>query len=65
MNPFAEAGLFGNNVMLNTLNSAYKILHLSGYCDEIENADVVKTGLAEAKIIIDKIKPTNLNDPTA
>ena len=43
--------------MLNTLDSAYKILHLSGYYDGIKNVDVVKTGYAEAKTIIDKIKP--------
>jgi len=45
--------------MLNHLNSAYKILHLSGYYDGIEDAIVIKRGFDEAYKIIDKIKPTN------
>ena len=43
--------------MLDSLNSAYKILHLFGYYDGIEKADVVKSGFDEAYKIIDKIKP--------
>jgi len=43
--------------MLNTLNSAYKILHLWGYYDGVENATVVKSGFDEAYKIIEKIKP--------
>jgi len=43
--------------MLNNLNSAYKILHLSGYYDGIENAAVIKEGFTEAYNIIDKIRP--------
>jgi len=43
--------------MLDYLNSAYQILHLWGYYDGIEKADVVKSGFAEANKIIDKIKP--------
>jgi hypothetical protein len=43
--------------ILNQLNSAYKILHLLGYYDGIERADVVKLGFEEAYTIIDKIKP--------
>ena len=43
--------------MLNTLNSAYKILHLSGYYDGIEDAVVVKRGFDEASKIIEKIRP--------
>ena len=45
--------------MLDYLNSAYKILHLFGYYDGIENVNVVKEGFEEAYRIIDKIKPTN------
>jgi len=45
--------------MLNTLNSAYKILHLWGYYDGIEKVNVVKEGLEDAKILIDKIKPSS------
>ena len=47
--------------MLDYLNNAYKILHLWGYYDGIEKADVVKSGFAEANKIIDKIKPTGIN----
>jgi hypothetical protein len=43
--------------LLNTLNSAYKILHLWGYYDGIENVSVVNDGLKDAKTLIDKIKP--------
>ena len=43
--------------MLNGVNSAYKILHLAGYYDGIENAAVVNAGFEEACKIIDKIKP--------
>ena len=45
--------------MLATLNSAYQILHLSGYYDGIVNANVIKEGFSEADKIINKIKPTN------
>ena len=45
--------------MLNTLNSAYNILHLWGYYDGIEKVDVVLSGLEDAQTIINKIKPTN------
>ena len=43
--------------MLDYLNSAYKILHLFGYYDGVEDAVVVKRGFDEAFKIIDKIKP--------
>ena len=43
--------------MLDYLNSAYKILHLSGYYDGINNVTVVREGFDTAKTIIDKIKP--------
>jgi len=47
--------------MLNTLDSAYKILHLSGYYDGINNVTVVKEGFDNAKNIIEKIKPARIN----
>ena len=43
--------------MLDSLNSAYQILHLWGYYDGIEKVDVVKSGFDDAYSIIDKIKP--------
>lgn len=43
--------------LLNTLNSVYKILHLWGYYDGIEDVIVVKRGFEEAYTIIDWIKP--------
>ena len=45
--------------MLNTLNSAYEILHLLGYYDGITKASVLKDGFDEAYKIINKIKPSN------
>ena len=44
--------------MLNTLNSAYEVLHLWGYYDGITDAIVVKRGFENAYTLIDKIKPT-------
>ena len=43
--------------MLDNLNIAYKILHLYGYYDGIEDAIVVKRGFDLTKTIIEKIKP--------
>jgi len=43
--------------MLNTLNSAYEILHLFGYYDGIKSVKVVKEGFEDAYSIIKKIKP--------
>ena len=43
--------------MLDNLNLAYKILHLSGYYDGIESVNVVKEGFQHANAIIDKLKP--------
>jgi uncharacterized protein (UPF0332 family) len=43
--------------MLNTLNSVYKVLHLWGYYDGIENVTVLKGGFDDAYTIIEKIKP--------
>ena len=45
--------------MLNTLISAYEILHLWGYYDGITKASVLKEGFDEAYKIIEKIKPSN------
>jgi len=44
--------------MLDTLNSAYEILHLLGYYDGITSANVVKEGFNHAYALIDKIKPS-------
>jgi uncharacterized protein (UPF0332 family) len=43
--------------LLNHVNGAYEILHLSGYYDGIKNVRVVKEGLDEAYKIINKINP--------
>ena len=43
--------------MLDNLNVTYKILHLYGYYDGIEDAIVVKRGFDLANTIIEKIKP--------
>ena len=43
--------------MLNTLNSAYKILHLWGYYDGIEKVSVIEDGLEDAGTLIAQIKP--------
>jgi len=44
--------------MLDTLNSAYEILHLLGYYDGITDATVVKRGFDLANSLIEKIKPS-------
>jgi uncharacterized protein (UPF0332 family) len=43
--------------MLDNLNITYKILHLYGYYDGIEDAIVIKRGFDLANTIIEKIKP--------
>jgi uncharacterized protein (UPF0332 family) len=43
--------------MLDNLNMAYQILHLSGYYDGIQNVIVIKEGFSLANTIIEKIKP--------
>ena len=43
--------------MLDYVNSAYKILHLWGYYDGIENVNIIKEGFDDAYKIIEKIKP--------
>ena len=43
--------------MLDNLNFAYKILHLYGYYDGLDNVEVVKEGFRNAYAIIEKIKP--------
>ena len=46
--------------MLGTLIDAYKILHLNGYYDGVQNVNVIKEGFSLAKVLIDKIKPREL-----
>ena len=43
--------------MLNNLNTAYDILHLSGYYDGNQNVNVIQEGFNEAYKLIEKIKP--------
>jgi len=43
--------------MLDNFNLAYKILHLSGYYDGIEDVIVIKRGFDMANSILEKIKP--------
>lgn len=43
--------------LLNYLNSAYEVLHLSGYYDGIKDVKIVTRGFEVAYSIIDKIKP--------
>ena len=43
--------------MLNSLNSAYEILHLFGYYEGTLNATVVKEGFDIAYSLINKVKP--------
>ena len=50
-----------DRIMLDYLNSAYNILHLSGYYDGIEDAIVVKRGFDLADSLIEKIKPGTLS----
>ena len=42
--------------MLNVLNNAYKILHLSGYYDGVTSVIVIKEGFDGAYRIIERIK---------
>ena len=48
-----------NRKMLDSLNSTYNILHLSGYYDGINNADVIKVGFDYAYKIINAVKTSN------
>jgi hypothetical protein len=43
--------------ILNQLNVVYKVLHLLGYYDGIDKADILQSGFMDAYTIIDKIKP--------
>ena len=45
--------------MMNTLNSAYEVLHLLGYYDGITSVKVVKEGFDFAYTLIKKIKPAS------
>jgi len=48
--------------MLDNLNGAYHILHLSGYYDGINDAIVIKRGFDLANNLIEKIKPNIINN---
>ena len=48
--------------MLDYLNSAYKILHLYGYYDGVENVKVIKEGFDDDYILINKIKPQDYKE---
>ena len=48
--------------MLNTLNSAYEILHLWGYYDGITSVKVVKEGFNYAFALINQIKPLDIEN---
>ena len=45
--------------VLNTINNAYNILHLSGYYDGSTSVPVIQEGFELAYDIIDKIKPAD------
>ena len=46
-----------NGKIKDYLDDAYQILHLDGYYDGIQNANVIKEGFAAAKNIVAQIKP--------
>lgn len=48
--------------ILNEFNSAYDILHLSGYYDGILKADVIHSGLDSFAMILNQIKPIGTPD---
>jgi hypothetical protein len=48
--------------MLVCLNSAYQILHLYGYYDGTNNANVVREGFDDAYTLIEKIKPNSIEN---
>jgi hypothetical protein len=54
---YYRQGLKNYQKIKDALDSAYDVLHLSGYYDGILDSDVVKIGFARAKEIIDQIKP--------
>ncbi|GHT70132.1 hypothetical protein FACS189452_10850 [Bacteroidia bacterium] len=43
--------------MLDNLNTVYNILHLAGYYDEEQKADIIRSGFEDAYEIIARIKP--------
>ena len=43
--------------LLNEVNTAYDVLHLLGYYEGFNNADVINAGLDSAFAIINRIKP--------
>jgi len=46
--------------ILDSLNDAYKILHLSGYYDGIQDVIVLRRGFELAATIIEKIRPAQV-----
>lgn len=54
---YYRQGLRDYQKIRDALNSAYDVLHLSGYYDGTLDSDVVKIGFARAKDIIEQIKP--------
>ncbi len=46
-----------NKKMLKTFESAYRILHISGYYEGEEDSNTIKNGFQRANEIIDLIKP--------
>jgi len=49
-----------NKKMLNTLDSAYHILHINGYYEGVNDSAIIKIGFQRAKEIIDSIKPAGV-----
>ncbi|GHT66966.1 hypothetical protein FACS189452_03790 [Bacteroidia bacterium] len=43
--------------MLEHLNIVYDVLHLAGYYDEVQKADIIRSGFEDAYEIIARIKP--------
>ncbi len=43
--------------LMNYLNNAYEILHVSGYYEGVTDVKTITSGMELAKIIIEKIKP--------
>ncbi|GHV65352.1 hypothetical protein FACS1894199_05810 [Bacteroidia bacterium] len=54
-----EAGKLDGK-LLKELNAAYRILHIEGYYEGVQKADVIKSGFDSAYEIINKIKPIHV-----
>jgi hypothetical protein len=48
--------------LLNEFNTSYNILHLAGYYDGETKASVIQAGMESALVIVNKIKPTGLDE---